>query len=143
MSKYEWLEQFLALPEAIPSADTFRRVFEPINPKLFERCFRGWVESIVEAAGAQVISIDAMGTQTAIASQIFNAKADYVFALKGNHPTLYGQVKNWFEQQLSQGFKGIIHSYDKRVEKGHHRTEKRQIWCVPISQLQTLHNQDN
>ena len=52
-------------------------------------------------------------------------------------------MKNWFEQQLSQGFKGIIHSYDKRVEKGHHRTEKRQIWCVPISQLQTLHNQDN
>ena len=89
-----------------------------------------------------IITIDAMSTQTAIASQIFNAKADYVLALKANHPTLYGQVKNWFEQHLSQGFKGIIHSYDKRVEKGHHRTEKRQIWCVPISQLQTLHNQD-
>ncbi|BDI18071.1 hypothetical protein ANSO36C_57050 [Nostoc cf. commune SO-36] len=28
LSKYEWLEQFLALPEGIPSADTFRRVFE-------------------------------------------------------------------------------------------------------------------
>ena len=80
-----------------------------------------------------IITIDAMGTQTAIASQILNAKADYVLALKGNHPTLYGQVKNWFEQQLSQGFKSIIHSYDKRVEKGYHRTEKRQIWCVPIS----------
>ena len=90
-----------------------------------------------------IITIDAMGTQTAIASQILNAKADYVLVLKGNDPTLYGQVKNCFEQQLSQGFKGIIHSYDKRVEKGHHRTEKRQIWCVPISQLQTLHNQDN
>ena len=84
-----------------------------------------------------------MATQTAIASQIFNAKADYVLALKGNHPRLYGQVKNWFDQQFFQGFKGIIHSYDKRVEKGDHRTEKRQIWCVPISQLQTFHNQDN
>ena len=93
--------------------------------------------------GGCIITIDAMGTQTAIASQILNAKADYVLALKGNHPTLYGQVKNWFEQQLYQGFKPIIHSYDKRVEKGHHRTEKRQIWCVPISPLQTLHNQDN
>ena len=90
-----------------------------------------------------IITIDAMGTQTAIASQIFNAKADYVLALKGNHPRLYGQVKNWFEQHLYQGFKPIIHSYDKRVEKGHHPTEKPQIWCVPISQLQTLHNQDN
>ena len=36
LSKYDWLEQFLALPEGIPSADTFPRVFEPINPKVFE-----------------------------------------------------------------------------------------------------------
>ena len=164
LSKYDWLEQFLTLPKGIPSADTFRRVFERIDPKVFERCFRRWVESIVETVGAQVIpidgktlkgsydraqgktalhlvsawsseyrlvlrqvkvadksneitaipallelldiagcivTIDAMGTQTAIASQIFNAKADYILALKGNHPTLHGQVKNWFEQQLS------------------------------------------
>ena len=58
LSKYDWLEQFLALPEGIPSADTFRRVFEPTNPKVFERCFRRWVQSIVEAPGAQVIPID-------------------------------------------------------------------------------------
>ena len=56
-----------------------------------------------------------------ITSQIFNAKADYVLALKGNHPTLHGQVKDWFEQHLSQGFEGINHSYDERVEKGHQR----------------------
>ncbi|CDN17075.1 COG5433: Transposase [Richelia intracellularis] len=53
---------------------------------------------LLDMAGC-IITIDAMGMQTAIASQIFNAKADYVLGLKGNHPTLYGQVKNWFEQQ--------------------------------------------
>jgi predicted transposase YbfD/YdcC len=206
LSKYEWLEQFLVLQEGIPCADTFRRVFERINPSEFERCFRDWVESIVEAVGAQVIpidgktlrgsynrvlgktalhlvsawssenrlvlgqvkvadksneitaipallelldiagciiTIDAMGTQTAIASQVFNAKADYILALKGNHPTLHAQVKDWFEQHLSQGFEGVMHSYDERIEKGHHRTEKRSIWCVPISQLPTLHNQED
>ena len=58
LSKYDWLELFLALSEGIPSADTFPRVFEPINPKVFERCFRPWVESIIEAPGAQVIPID-------------------------------------------------------------------------------------
>ncbi|CDN16448.1 Mobile element protein [Richelia intracellularis] len=36
LSKYDCLEQFLALPEGIPSADTFRQVFEGINPKVFE-----------------------------------------------------------------------------------------------------------
>ena len=50
---------------------------------------------LLDMAGC-IITIDAMGTQTAIPSQIFNAKADYVLGLKGNHPTLYGQVKNWF-----------------------------------------------
>lgn len=31
---------------------------ERINPKVFEQCFRRWIESIVELAGAQVIPID-------------------------------------------------------------------------------------
>ena len=43
LSKYEWLEQFFILPEGIPSPDTFRRVFERINPKVFEQCFRHWI----------------------------------------------------------------------------------------------------
>lgn len=31
---------------------------ERINPKVFEQCFRRWIESIVEVVGAQVIPID-------------------------------------------------------------------------------------
>lgn len=58
LSKYDWLEQFLALPNGIPCPDTFRRVFERIDPKVFERCFHNWVHSIVETVGAQVIPID-------------------------------------------------------------------------------------
>lgn len=51
LSKYDWLKQFLGLPEGTPSANTFRRVFKRINkecrrgklppsnlrPKVFER----------------------------------------------------------------------------------------------------------
>ncbi|MEH2198417.1 hypothetical protein [Nostoc sp.] len=72
------------------------------------------------------------------ACQIFNAKADCILALKGTHPTLAAQVKDWFEQPLAFSFEGITNSYDKRVEKGHHRTENRQVWCVPVSQLPPL-----
>jgi hypothetical protein len=39
--KQSWLRQFLALPNGIPSHDTFRRVFMLINPDAFERCFLG------------------------------------------------------------------------------------------------------
>ncbi len=40
LSKHDWLKQFLDLPNGIPCPDTFRRVFERINPKAFERCFQ-------------------------------------------------------------------------------------------------------
>jgi predicted transposase YbfD/YdcC len=90
-----------------------------------------------------LLFISFSSTQTAIASQIFNAKADYILALKANHPTLHFQVKDWFEQHLQSGFSGITHSYDERVEKAHHRTEKRQIWCVPTSELPPLHHLDD
>lgn len=33
IAKQQWLEEFLELPNGIPSDDTFRRVFERINPQ--------------------------------------------------------------------------------------------------------------
>ncbi len=38
LSKYNWLKEFLDLSWGIPSADTFRRLFERIDPKVFEQC---------------------------------------------------------------------------------------------------------
>lgn len=58
LSKQQWLSTFLALPNQIPSADTFRRVFERINPKQFEQCFEQWVQQLVNELGIQVIAID-------------------------------------------------------------------------------------
>src|SRR5260221_1475306 len=43
-SKQDWLKQWLELPNGIPSADTFKRVFELLDSQAFERCFRGWVQ---------------------------------------------------------------------------------------------------
>lgn len=60
-------------------------------------------------------------------------------ALKANHPTLYNQVKQWFETASAQDFQGIDVSYNQRIEKGHHRTETRQVWSVPISALGELY----
>ncbi len=42
---------------------------------------------LVDIEGA-IITIDAMGTQKAIAAQILAGKADYVLALKGNQEAL-------------------------------------------------------
>jgi len=58
LSKRQWLATFLALPNGIPSADTFRRVFEQIQPQQFERCFEQWVQALVDDLGIQVVAID-------------------------------------------------------------------------------------
>lgn len=33
IDREEWLREFLELPNGIPDSDTFRRVFERVNPK--------------------------------------------------------------------------------------------------------------
>ena len=76
-----------------------------------------------------------------IVRQIRQKQADYVLALKKNHPTLYQEVKNWFETAIANNFEDITFSHDRRVEKGHHRTEKRHLWAVPVSELGALHQQ--
>ncbi|CDN14874.1 Mobile element protein [Richelia intracellularis] len=93
LSKYDWLEQFLALPEAIPCADTFRRVFEPIKAKVFEGCFRRWVESIVEAPGAQVIPIDGKALNSSYDREQGQSALHLVSAWSSEHRLVLGQVK--------------------------------------------------
>ena len=44
----------------------------------------------------QIITIDALGTQTAIAELRKRKQADYVLALKGNQGTLHEEVKEYF-----------------------------------------------
>src|SRR5687767_4955824 len=43
-SKRAWLDQFLKLPNGIPSHDTFGRVISLLEPEHLRRCFLRWVE---------------------------------------------------------------------------------------------------
>src|SRR5947209_5516142 len=58
--KREWLEGFLALPNGIPSHDTFRRVLMLVDPDAFERCFLGWVRAVFrpEEGAPRQVAID-------------------------------------------------------------------------------------
>jgi predicted transposase YbfD/YdcC len=57
-AKHDWLKTFLDLPNGIPSHDTFRRLFERLDPDEFQRGFLGWIEALHEATEQQVIAID-------------------------------------------------------------------------------------
>ena len=57
-AKSTWLESFLALPNGIPSHDTFARVFARLNPEQLQTCFLSWVRSVSRVTQGEVIAID-------------------------------------------------------------------------------------
>jgi len=56
--KRGWLSQVLDLSKGVPSADTFRRVFESLRAAVWEESFRRWVQGLREGAPLDVIAID-------------------------------------------------------------------------------------
>jgi predicted transposase YbfD/YdcC len=57
-SKQSWLATFLALPQGIPSHDTFTRVFSLLEPASFERCFMAWMSALSGRTDGRLIAID-------------------------------------------------------------------------------------
>ena len=57
-AKYAWLKTFLALPNGIPSHDTFARVFARLDPDQFQRGFLDWIAALQEATERRVVAID-------------------------------------------------------------------------------------
>lgn len=53
-----WLEGFLDLANGIPSHDTFERVFDRLDPQVFQTCFRHWVETLTRHFGLEHLAID-------------------------------------------------------------------------------------
>jgi predicted transposase YbfD/YdcC len=83
---------------------------------------------LVDIKGA-IITIDAMGTQKAIAAQIVEGEADYVLALKGNQETLHQTVIDHIDEQLEGDLaKAREHV---TIEKGHGREEMRTYLQLP------------
>jgi hypothetical protein len=57
-TKQQWLRTFLELPHGIPSHDTFGRVFRLLDPEVFQRGFRSWIEAVQAIIQGQVVAID-------------------------------------------------------------------------------------
>jgi len=78
------------------------------------------------AVQGNLISIDAMGCQIAIAEKIISKGADYLLALKGNQGLLLEDVRDYFES------KDCLKNCDvvTRVDKGHGRIEKRTCYTT-------------
>ena len=84
---------------------------------------------VLELAGC-IVTIDAMGTQKAIATEICNADADYVLALKANHEKVHEEVRDFLLDARERGFEGVAHDFYESVEKDHGRIETRRYWIT-------------
>jgi predicted transposase YbfD/YdcC len=77
-----------------------------------------------------IVTIDAMGCQKDIAKTITEQGAEYVLALKDNHPTLHGEVHLLFEDIKAERLDGITAARHLTVDADHGRLETRHYWIT-------------
>jgi predicted transposase YbfD/YdcC len=64
-AKEPFFRRFLQLPNGVPSADTFARVFARLDPKAFAQRFGRWMAQACQATGLVPIAIDGKSSRAA------------------------------------------------------------------------------
>jgi predicted transposase YbfD/YdcC len=78
-----------------------------------------------------IVTIDAMGCQTAIAEQIRHQGGDYLLALKSNHKKGYAAVKQHFHQHIEhQVAWRTAENFFDAFDDSHGRTVRRRVWTI-------------
>jgi hypothetical protein len=187
----EWFRGFLELPKGIADKDTFRRLFERINPAELLGALTRWLSPVKDGGAREVnidgktiggsgkagshealqvvsawvgeqnlvldqvatdeksneitaiprlldmldirgdvVTIDAMGCQTAIAEHIRKRLGDYVLSMKENRPTLYQDIKDYFDDIDEQPGMAAVDCRTGELEKDHGRIERRSVTVV-------------
>jgi predicted transposase YbfD/YdcC len=90
----------------------------------------------VLALEGAVVTIDAMGCQTAIAEQITQARGDYVLAVKDNQPQLAEALRDFFASVNRPGHLPRTVNTFETLDKGHGRLETRR--CCAVGELDWL-----
>jgi predicted transposase YbfD/YdcC len=60
-NRLEWLQQFLAIPNGVPSRDCTRRLLMALRPEAFQKCFQNWISEAIQtddSGTARLIAID-------------------------------------------------------------------------------------
>jgi predicted transposase YbfD/YdcC len=83
----------------------------------------------LELAGC-LVTIDAMGCQKKIAAKIVEKGADYLLALKENHPTLYEAVTGYFTSATAQEEFNTALDFAETEDRNHGRIECRRCWVT-------------
>jgi len=85
--------------------------------------------SLLALEGA-IVTIDAIGCQTAIAEQIVAQGGDYVLPIKGNQGNLQKDVVDWFERAEEKHFNGEHYDLYETQGAEHGRQDVRRYWVL-------------
>ena len=76
-----------------------------------------------------LVTIDAMGCQTAIVKQILDQQGDYLLSLKGNHKKTYRAVTSYFHNQIEHNLSlRDDDTFFDAFDTSHGRRVRRRIW---------------
>jgi len=84
---------------------------------------------MLELAGA-IVTSDAMGCQKEMAQTMTEQGAEYVLALKDNHPPLHGEVPLLFEDVKEGRLDHITAAHHTTTDADHGRLETRHYWIT-------------
>ncbi len=78
-----------------------------------------------------IVTIDAMGCQTAIAGQIRAQEGDYLLALKSNHKKAYKAFKQYFYGHIEHHLAWrTSENFFDAFDDSHGRTVRRRVWTL-------------
>jgi predicted transposase YbfD/YdcC len=70
-----------------------------------------------------VVTTDALNCQKTVAQKAIEKKADYVLAVKGNHPVMHDEIQRYMDALAADSPAGF-----ESIEKDHGRIETRRCW---------------
>jgi predicted transposase YbfD/YdcC len=70
-----------------------------------------------------IVTTDALNCQKTVAQKAIEKKADYVLAVKGNHPVMYDEIRRYMDALAANSPAGF-----ESIEKDHGRIETRRYW---------------
>jgi predicted transposase YbfD/YdcC len=142
----QWLATFLELPNGIPSADTFSRLFARLNPESFEKCFIEWTRSLAGSSDGRLVAIDGKSLRRSFMRgwnrQMVHMVSAWCgeneltlgqLAVKGNQKTLHKKVGSLLNDIALDQAKGLTpgtYDYCEKTESGHGRDETRRVWVT-------------
>ena len=77
-----------------------------------------------------IITIDGIGTQTKIVSQIVAGGADYLLPVKENQKNLYDDLRLFFKLAQQNEFAKVSYTTHRTVDNRHGRVEIRECWAI-------------